>query len=62
MTNFMRSVRGDGRHDYTFPLNHSAELSATVPVAGEGTDLLTGRAVAGEIELAPLVVVIQRAR
>ncbi|MFI7130621.1 beta-galactosidase [Nonomuraea sp. NPDC050153] len=56
------SVRGDDEHEYVFLLNHSGELSASVPFEGEGTDLLTGRAVSGAVELAPLgAAVIRRA-
>ncbi|WP_223167460.1 beta-galactosidase [Nonomuraea sp. SYSU D8015] len=54
------SVRGDETHEYVFLLNHSGELSASVPVGGEGTDLLTGQPVAGEVELAPLGAAVIR--
>ncbi|WP_240777379.1 beta-galactosidase [Nonomuraea basaltis] len=57
------AVRGDGTHEYVFLLNHSAELSASVPLGGEGTDLLTGQAVSGMAELEPLgAAVIRLAR
>jgi beta-galactosidase len=57
------SVRGDASHEYVFLLNHSGEQSASVPVGGEGTDLLTGRPVSGEVTLEPLgAAVIQIAR
>ncbi|MEO3812226.1 beta-galactosidase [Sphaerisporangium sp. B11E5] len=57
------TVREDERHEYLFLLNHSADLTATVPLTGEGTDLLTGTPVTGEVTVAPLgAAVIQRAR
>ncbi|WP_431918631.1 beta-galactosidase [Nonomuraea jabiensis] len=57
------AVRGDEEHEYVFLLNHSGELGASVPFEGEGTDLLTGQAVSGPVELAPLgAAVIRRAR
>ncbi|MFG1703124.1 beta-galactosidase [Nonomuraea sp. M3C6] len=57
------AVRESSEHEYVFLLNHSGEQSASVPVDGDGTDLLTGRAVSGVIELAPLgAAVIQRTR
>ncbi|MET8865389.1 beta-galactosidase [Nonomuraea sp. NPDC004580] len=57
------SVRGDASHEYVFLLNHSAESDASVPVGGEGTDLLTGRPVSGEVSLAPLgAAVVQLSR
>ncbi|GAA2885238.1 beta-galactosidase [Nonomuraea rubra] len=57
------TVRGDDAHEYVFLLNHSAEAGASVPVGGEGTDLLTGQAVPGEVTLAPLgAAVVQIAR
>ncbi|MEU6788445.1 beta-galactosidase [Nonomuraea angiospora] len=56
------AVRGDAEHEYVFLLNHSGELSASVPFEGEGIDLLTGQAVSGPVELAPLgAAVIRRA-
>ncbi|MEV4570724.1 beta-galactosidase [Nonomuraea sp. NPDC049419] len=57
------SVRGDAAHEYVFLLNHSAESGVSVPVGGEGTDLLTGRPVSGEVSLDPLgAAVVQLAR
>lgn len=57
------SVRGDDSCEYVFLLNHSAEEAASVPVGGEGTDLLTGAAVSGQVALEPLgAAVIQLAR
>ncbi|RVX41779.1 beta-galactosidase [Nonomuraea polychroma] len=57
------SVRGDDAYEYVFLLNHSGELGASVPVGGEGTDLLTGEAVSGQVELEPLgAAVIRLAR
>ncbi|MFC5827443.1 beta-galactosidase [Nonomuraea insulae] len=57
------SVRGDDSFEYVFLLNHSAEEGASVPVGGEGTDLLTGAAVSGQVALEPLgAAVIQLAR
>ncbi|TDD16855.1 beta-galactosidase [Nonomuraea diastatica] len=56
------SVRGDETYEYVFLLNHSAELSASVPLEGQGTDLLTGSPVSGRVELGPLgAAVVQRA-
>ncbi|WP_327591084.1 Beta-galactosidase C-terminal domain [Nonomuraea sp. NBC_00507] len=56
------SVRSDDAYEYVFLLNHSGELGASVPVGGEGTDLLTGRPVSGEVALEPLgAAVIRRA-
>ncbi|MEO3885299.1 beta-galactosidase [Nonomuraea sp. B5E05] len=56
------SVRGNDTYEYVFLLNHSAELSASVPLEGPGTDLLTGSPVSGQVELGPLgAAVIQRA-
>lgn len=52
------AVRADGEHEYVFLLNHDAERGATVPV--DGTDLLTGAAVGGEVELAPLGAAVVR--
>ncbi|MGW4962403.1 beta-galactosidase [Nonomuraea sp. NPDC004186] len=57
------AVRGGEEYEYVFLLNHSGELSASVPFEGEGIDLLTGQAVSGPVELAPLgAAVIRRAR
>ncbi|MGW0803976.1 beta-galactosidase [Nonomuraea sp. NPDC002799] len=57
------SVRGDDAYEYVFLLNHSGEESASVPVGGDGTDLLTGKPVSGSVELAPLgAMVIRRTR
>ncbi|TMR21298.1 beta-galactosidase [Nonomuraea turkmeniaca] len=56
------SVRGDDAYEYVFLLNHSGELSASVPIGAEGTDLLTGTPVSGQVELEPLgAAVIRRA-
>ncbi|MEV4803204.1 beta-galactosidase [Nonomuraea sp. NPDC049421] len=54
------SVRGDAAHEYVFLLNHSAESGVSVPVGGEGTDLLTGRPVSGEVSLDPLGAAVVR--
>ncbi|MEU6713617.1 beta-galactosidase [Nonomuraea sp. NPDC046802] len=54
------SVRGDGAHEYLFLLNHSGELSASVPLKAEGTDLLTGATVSETVELAPLGAAVIR--
>ncbi|MEU8362810.1 beta-galactosidase [Nonomuraea sp. NPDC048882] len=57
------TVRGDDAYEYVFLLNHSAADSVSVPVGGEGTDLLTGAPVSGTVSLAPLgASVIQIAR
>lgn len=48
------TVRGDDAYEYVFLLNHSAADSVSVPVGGEGTDLLTGAPVSGTVSLAPL--------
>ncbi|QYC42739.1 Beta-galactosidase BgaB [Nonomuraea coxensis DSM 45129] len=54
------AVRGDETHEYVFLLNHSGESGASVPLETDGTDLLTGRAVAGRVELAPLGAAVVR--
>lgn len=54
------SVRGDSEHDFVFLLNHSSRESASVPLDGAGTDLLTGQAVTGEVTLAPLGAAVVR--
>ncbi|AWS43410.1 beta-galactosidase [Streptosporangium sp. 'caverna'] len=57
------TVRADEREEYLFLLNHDAERTATVPLTGRGTDLLTGTSAADEITLAPLgAAVIHRTR
>lgn len=57
------AVRGDDAYEYVFLLNHSAAESVSVPVGGEGTDLLAGAPVSGTVSLAPLgASVIQIAR
>ncbi|WP_346112728.1 beta-galactosidase [Nonomuraea maheshkhaliensis] len=48
------TVRGDDAYEYVFLLNHSAADSVSVPVGGEGTDLLTGAPVSATVSLAPL--------
>ncbi|HEX4252919.1 MAG TPA: Beta-galactosidase C-terminal domain, partial [Pseudonocardia sp.] len=44
--------------EYLFLLNHSGSEAATVSVAPEGTDLITGRQVTGPITLPPLAVAV----
>jgi beta-galactosidase len=43
---------------YLFLLNHSGSEAATVPVAPDGTDLITGTQVIGPITLSPLAVAV----
>ncbi|MEV7805474.1 Beta-galactosidase C-terminal domain [Microbispora sp. NPDC088329] len=53
----------DERHEYLFLLNHDPGTPVAVPVEGEGTDLLTGLPVSGEITLPALgAAVVRRAR
>jgi beta-galactosidase len=46
--------------EYLFLLNHSGSESAVIPLAHGGTDLITGAAVTGPVQLAPLEVAVIR--
>ena len=48
--------RSTGDADYLFLLNHDAERPADVELPGPGIELLTGVALDGRVELAPLGV------
>jgi len=50
--------RATDSDEYLFLLNHSPAEAATVPVAPDGTDLITGTQVTGPITLPPLAVAV----
>jgi beta-galactosidase len=58
---FVEATRRSGpQAEFLFLLNHSATRSATVELAGDGVELLSGAAVRGSVTLDPLAVAVIR--